>query len=107
LGELPLWENSEKLVLVVSLLETVVDTEVSKIALVRCSLFGNSVNYTDAKLITNMERITQLLVNDYSVSVPNFWFGCYKITEVGLSPPMMDDKKRNIRTKDFYLYYLL
>jgi hypothetical protein len=70
-------------------------------------LMGSRADYADSKLVKILDVIEEILTNDYSWSVPDFWFGCFKITEAWLSPWMMDDKKRNIRVKDFYLYYVI
>jgi hypothetical protein len=106
LSELQINE-SNKLVLVVNVLSTQLNSEVDKLAILRCSLMGYIAEYADAKLVKILDCITEILTNNYSWSVSDFWFGVYKITEAGLSPPMMDDKQRNIRTKDLYLYYLI
>ena len=103
-SELPIQENSN-LVLVVSSFPPVVESEVSKILTIRCSLFGGKAEYPDTKLVKILEYLTEILTNNYSWNVPDFGFWVYKIAEAGWSPWMIDEKWRNIRVKDFYLYY--
>ena len=104
LTEAPIQE-SEELVLQCSILPPTLESEVTKIALLRCNLSAGKAEVADYELLCILESLVLILCEEEMQE--NLGFGLYKITEAGGSPPMVDNKGRNIRVKDFYLHYTL
>lgn len=82
------------------------ESEVSKIAILRCNLSSWDSDIADFDLLNILESLEWLLCNDEWV-IDDLGFGLYKLTEAGGSPPLVDQKWRKIRVKDFYLHYTL
>lgn len=105
LAEAPIKE-SEGLVLLCSIFPPTVESEVSKIAILRCHLSAGKANEADHELLSILESLSLILCDEEGVK-DDLGFGLYKVSEAGGSPPMADPKGRNIRVKDFYLHYML
>jgi len=103
-SEIPVKE-SKWLQMIVNFLPVNINSAVEKLVLLNCSLSWGSIKYSDVDIIEYLEIVEEILTNDYSWGVKDFGFGVHKITLAWTSEPMTDDKLRNIRTKDFYLYY--
>lgn len=103
LAEAPIQE-SEGLVLQCSIFPPTVESEVSKLAIMRCNISWGKAEVSDYELLSILETLAFVLCNDLN---EDLGFGLYKITEAGGSPPMVDNKGRNIRVKDFYLHYTI
>ena len=102
LAEAPLQEP-KAMVLQCSILPPTVESEVSKIAILRCQLSAEGSKVSDNQLFLLLEGFAELLCGENT----DLWTEVYSITEAGGSPGMVDEKGRNIRVKDFYIRYMI
>ena len=102
LAEAPLQEP-KAMVLQCSILPPTVESEVSKIAILRCQLSAEGSKVSDNQLFLLLEGFAELLCSENT----DLWTEVYSITEAGGSPGMVDEKGRNIRVKDFYIRYMI
>lgn len=102
LAEAPLQEP-KTMVLQCSILPPTVESEVSKIAILRCQLSAEGSKVSDNQLFLLLEGFAELLCSENT----DLWTEVYSITEAGGSPGMVDEKGRNIRVKDFYIRYMI
>lgn len=102
LAEAPLQEP-KAMVLQCSILPPTVESEVSKIAILRCQLSAEGSKVSDNQLFLLLEGFAELLCGENT----DLWAEVYSITEAGGSPGMVDEKGRNIRVKDFYIRYMI
>ena len=102
LAEAPLQEP-KAMVLQCSILPPTVESEVSKIAILRCQLSAEGSKVSDSQLFLLLEGFAELLCDGNT----DLWTEVYSITEAGGSPGMVDEKGRNIRVKDFYIRYMI
>ena len=102
LAEAPLQEP-KAMVLQCSILPPTVESEVSKIAILRCQLSAEGSKVSDNQLFLRLEGFAELLCSENT----DLWTEVYSITEAGGSPGMVDEKGRNIRVKDFYIRYMI
>lgn len=101
-AEAPLQEP-KAMVLQCSILPPTVESEVSKIAILRCQLSAEGSKVSDNQLFLLLEGFAELLCSENT----DLWTEVYSITEAGGSPGMVDEKGRNIRVKDFYIRYMI
>lgn len=102
LAEAPIQEP-KAMVLQCSILPPTVESEVSKIAILRCQLLAEGSKVSDNQLFLLLEGFAELLCSENT----DLWAEVYSITEAGGSPGMVDGKGRNIRVKDFYIRYMI
>ncbi|MBB1579055.1 MAG: hypothetical protein HG424_003685 [candidate division SR1 bacterium] len=102
LAEAPLQEP-KAMVLQCSILPPTVESEVSKIAILRCQLSAEGSKVSDNQLFLLLEGFAELLCSENT----DLGTEVYSITEAGGSPGMVDEKGRNIRVKDFYIRYMI
>ena len=102
LAEAPLQEP-KTMVLQCSILPPTVESEVSKIAILRCQLSAEGSKVSDNQLFLLLEGFAELLCSENT----DLWTEVYSITEAGGSPGMVDEQGRNIRVKDFYIRYMI
>ena len=87
--------------ILLSLASEVVETIRTKRSLLDIRIIGHDANASLQKLYEIVEILNKILVYDYDYAR----FGCIKIVEEGISPPLVDEKERFDLVKSYLCYH--
>ena len=98
--EMPKMEQ-KGIIILLSLTAEVVDTIRTKRSLLDIRVIGHDSNVSLQELYQVVEILNQALVYSYEYAK----FGCVKIVEEGISPPLVDEKESFDLVKSYLCYH--